>query len=521
MIRSLTPQKVIFFLLTLGGFLLAPLLTTQVLGGDYMPSLTVLGLFLALLLLRVLGENIWILVPAFLTVQGRLNFLPANLTMMESAIVASFLFLIFTIIFQKNRKLKMGPLWFYLPIFVLASILLVHWIASRDIGLRLFGGVNFGGRKYWSIFLGFLSAPLLFSLVRPRDPVMRWIPLLFLLAASVDFACFLVSSFAPSIAPLIFRIYSNVNLEVFQDTLHGATGERGIIRVGDLGFFCSSAQVVILSYFPAWMWLRPGKWWCWPASALLLLGCIFSGFRTYLFRFLVCVSSSLYISARSYLPIFGLIGFIGVFSLIVGQGRLFTLPVVMQRTLSFLPGLWTSEAKSSTEGSNKFRQSIKSVYWSEFAQNGMWFGQGMTYSKEWTFAGIDDFYLRTASRIQYNEDYDNIQTARAFISRRQTHEGLEDIHLPTGWVGTAALVALFLITSIWAFVKVSKINSKEVLPIQIWGISLLMVEILSFFTVYGDISMTLPRICVIFPILYRSFEMAPIEPTSSPLARGG
>ena len=521
MIRSLTPQKVMFFLLTLGCFFLAPLLTSQVLDGNIMPSLAALGFFLTLFLVRVLGENVWILIPAFLTVQGRLNFLPANLSMMEAAILTSFLFLIFTIIFQKNRRLKIGPLWFYLPILILAGILLAHWIASRDIGLRIFGGVNFGGRKYWSIFLGFLSAPLLFSLIKPRTPVMRVIPLLFLLAASIDFGVFLVSSFAPGLAPYIFRIYSNVNLEVFQDTLLGATGQHGIVRLGDLGFFSSSAQVVIFSYFPAWMWLRPGKWWCWPASALCLMGCIYSGFRTYLFRFLVSVTCSLYVSARSYLPIFGLIGFISVFLLVVSQGRLFNLPVVMQRTLSFLPGLWTREAITSTDGSNKFRQSIKSVYWNEFAQNGMWFGQGLTYSKEWTFSGIDDFYLRTAGHIQYNEDYDAIQTARAFVSRRQTHEGLEDIHLPTGWIGTAALVCLFLSTSVWALVKVSKINPKEILPIQIWGTSLLMVEILSFFTVYGDISMTLPRICVIFPILYRSFEIPLIEPSSSPLTRAG
>jgi hypothetical protein len=178
----------------------------------------------------------------------------------------------------------------------------------------------------------------------------------------------------------------------------------------------------------------------------------------------------------------------------------------MQRTLSFLPGLWSSEAKSSTEGSNKFRQSIKTIYWKEFANKGMWFGQGMTYSKEWTLSGIDDFYMRSLANISFSEDDRNSQTARAFISRRQTHEGLEDIHLPTGWVGTIALVTLFLSTSLWALVEVWRINPKDVLPIQIWGISLLLVETVSFFTVYGDISMTLPRICVLFPILYRSFE---------------
>lgn len=521
MIKSLTTQKLVLFLVTVGFFILAPFLTSQILGGDFVPLASIFGFFLTIFFVRVLGRNIWILIPMFLTTQGRLNFLPANLSMLESAIIASFLFFLFTIIYQKTLRLKMGPFWFYWPVFVLAGILMFHWVASRDIGLRLFGGENFGGRKYWSIFLGFLSAPLLFSLIRPRDPVMRWIPLLYLLAASVDFGVFLISSFAPGLAPFIFRIYSNVNMEVFQQTLMGSVGEQGIVRLGDLGFFCSSAQVVIFCYFPAWMWLRPAKWWCWPASALCLVGCIFSGFRTYLFRFLIGAITSLYISTRGFLPVFFLIGIISIFCLVVAQGRLITLPIVMQRTLSFLPGLWSSTAKSSTEGSNKFRQSIKTIYWKEFANKGMWFGQGMTYSKEWTFSGIDDFYLRNAAQIRYSEDENNAQTARAFISRRQTHEGLEDIHLPTGWVGTAALVGLFCSTSLWALIKVSKINPKEVLPIQIWGISLLMVEILSFFTVYGDISMSLPRICVIFPILYRSFEMAPIEPPYSPLTRGG
>lgn len=509
---SLTVQKIVLALITLAGFLAAPFLTSQVLAGDFTLFALAVGLAFSLLLVNLLKDNIWILIPAFLTTQGRLNFIPANFSMMEAAVLVSFAFLIFKLIFRHDTPFRFGPAWFYVPVAILAAILLAHWVASRDIGLRLFGGENFGGRKYWSIFLGFLSTPLLFTMIRPRDPALFWIPLLYLLAACLDFGTFLVSTYAPGVAPLVYRFYSNVNLEAFRETITGAFASETIVRVGDVGFFAAAAQVVIFSYFPAHRWLRPAYWWCWPASLLCLLGCIFSGFRSYLFRFLVTVASAIFISARVYLLIFICLGAVAVTCLALGQGRLFDLPLAMQRTLTFLPGDWDYLARESTEGSNKFRKSIREVYWKEFAPQGMWFGQGMTYGKEWTLAGIDEFYMRSMSRIQYNEEYDRIQTARAFISRRQTHEGLEDIHLPTGWVGTLALIVLFASTSIWALYKVSKIQPSAVHPVQVWAISLLLVETLSYFAVYGDMSMAIPRICVLFPVLYRSFEAAAESP---------
>lgn len=517
MLNSITVQKIVLGLITLAGILAAPLLTSQVLSGNFAWFTLVAGLAFSLLLINLLKDNVWILIPAFLTTQGRLNFIPANFSMMETAVVVSVVFLVFKIIFKHDTKIRFGPWWFYAPVLVLACILLAHWVASRDIGLRIFGGENFGGRKYWSIFLGFLSTPLLFTMIRPKDPALFWIPLFYLLAACVDFGTFLLSTFAPGIAPLVFRFYSNVNLEAFRDTISGAFASEGIVRVGDIGFFAAAAQVVIFSYFPAYRWLRPTYWWCWPASLLCLLGCVFSGFRSYLFRFLVTALSAVFISARAQLFIFFPLTIVAVVCLVLGQGRLFQLPLAMQRTLTFLPGDWDYKARESTEGSNKFRQSIKDVYWKEFAPNGMWFGQGMTYGKEWTLVGIDEFYMRSMSKIQFNEEYDRIQTSRAFINRRQTHEGLEDIHLPTGWVGTIALIVMFASTSVWALFQIAKIKPASVHPVQIWGISLLLVETLSYFTVYGDMSMAIPRICVLFPVLYRSFEASPNETTSEML----
>jgi hypothetical protein len=514
MLNSITVQKIVLGLITLAGILAAPLLTSQVLSGNFTWFSLVAGLAFSLLLVNLLKENVWILIPAFLTTQGRLNFIPANFSMMETAVLVAILFLVFKIIFKHDTKLRFGPWWFYAPVLVLACILLVHWVASRDIGLRIFGGENFGGRKYWSIFLGFLSTPLLFTMIKPKDPALFWIPLIYLLAACVDFGTFLLSTFVPGIAPLVYQFYSNVNLEAFRDTITGAFAAETIIRVGDIGLFAAAAQVVIFSYFPAHRWLQPSYWWCWPASLLCLVGCIFSGFRSYLFRFLVTVVSAIYISARTYLFLFFGLAAATVVCLVLGQGRLFDLPMAMQRTLTFLPGDWDYKARESAEGSNKFRQSIKDVYWKEFAPNGMWFGQGMTYGKEWTLGGIDEFYMRSISKIQFNEEYDRIQTARAFVSRRQTHEGLEDIHLPTGWVGTVALIIMFSSTSIWALLKVARLKVEAVHPIQIWGISLLLVETLSYFTVYGDMSMAIPRICVLFPVLYRSFEPSPNETSS-------
>jgi len=58
-------------------------------------------------------------------------------------------------------------------------------------------------------------------------------------------------------------------------------------------------------------------------------------------------------------------------------------------------------------------------------------------------------------------------------------------------------------------------------PEGIWVCSLTLIETLSYFTVYGDLSISLPRLFILIPLAVRSFEkvnpQGPPSQAASPL----
>ena len=179
----------------------------------------------------------------------------------------------------------------------------------------------------------------------------------------------------------------------------------------------------------------------------------------------------------------------------------------MQRTLSPLPGKWDAVARDSASGSSKWRETMKRVYWSEYADKAGWFGAGMTYSRNLTVEGVEDFYLKRQRMAFENE----LSEARAFIERRQPHEGLLDVHYPTGWVGTGLLIFFFTTTSFYVLKNIYNTRGSEMTPEGIWVCSLTLIETLSYFTVYGDMSISLPRLFILIPLAVRSFEKKSLQ----------
>ena len=207
-----------------------------------------------------------------------------------------------------------------------------------------------------------------------------------------------------------------------------------------------------------------------------------------------------------------------VFVLVAGHGTYFHLPPAMQRALSPFPGNWDAVAIQSAEGSGNWRGTMRRVYWREYADKAGWFGTGMTYSRGLTQEGIEEFYLKLQRMPFENEEAD----ARRFIERRQPHEGLLDVHYPTGWVGTVLLIVFFSGCSFFVIHKIYITPKAQMTPDRVWVTALVLTETLSYFTVYGDLSVALPRLFILMPLAVRAFaasSVAPVElPENQPLS---
>jgi hypothetical protein len=70
-LANLTSQKVIAGLVFLAGVLAAPVLTNQFLSGDYLPVIAVVFAIGAIFCITYFGKQCWVLMPAFLGLNGR------------------------------------------------------------------------------------------------------------------------------------------------------------------------------------------------------------------------------------------------------------------------------------------------------------------------------------------------------------------------------------------------------------------------------------------------------------------
>jgi hypothetical protein len=519
-VRNITAQKVMLALITLGFFVAAPWLTSETLSGNTNPLLALFGLGLLLLFIYGLGERCWMIIPSCLSIEGNLNFLPLNFSIQELTIIVVFFYILFRMIFGMNFAWKLGPALLWVPLAGVAAVIFYHWISSGDIGIKLLGGTGWGGRKYFKVFIAALSIPLLASFPGIRIQDLQKVPLLYFLGAFVDIVPDFLTTLIPASAPLVYRVYSGVNLTEYGDSLKGNfVGEKGITRFGTLAKLGSALGLATLCYFPARTWLQPNRLWALPTLLMGGLLCAISGFRNTIFRYSVSIMAGLFAMMRFkaflLLPLLAAAGL----AIALTQGSVFNYPLALQRGLSFLPGQWEAKAVLEAGDSSRWREKMKTLFYKEYFEKAPLIGQGYHYDSNLAKTSTD-IYLAIAQRQA--EAGDEFADVRSFIEQRQPHEGPVHILLVTGSVGAFFFVAYCLALFFYSFGSVVRTSPREVTPIQIWAVASLSTQILGFFIVFGDLTNFLIQVCPVSILLYQferlkaSARKIPSVPLQSP-----
>jgi len=496
-VQNLTAQKVVIALITLASFIAAPYLISEVLNGNAIPLAALFGIGALLLFVFGLGEKCWLTIPLCLPMGGSLNILPVKFSPHELSILLVVSYVFFQFIMTDRRSLSFGPPYIWVPLLLIAAILIYHETKGGKIGLNMFGGQGAGGRKSFTILCGMLSLPAILWFKSPGGKWIQAIPLLYLTGNLMDFIPFLATSFAPSIAPLIFKIYSGVNYEAFSSTLSSEAND--MVRIGALGSVCLGLQLVLLSYFRPKEWIRPGRFFVPALSVLAFIGTVFSGFRSYLFSYIVASFSSLFFSVRWTSLILAPLGAALITVLVLGQGSAFELPLTIQRTLSVFPGKWNKIATDATTSSDDFRAKIKKTYCEEFMENSGMLGSGYKYSSAFMANRALDFYTRNAMADPNSE-------SRDYITARDHHVGWIAVHHPIGTVGFIAFVSLCLGSIFYVFTHIWPTKPSLLTPSQIWSSSLIIQIIFAFFTVFGAMQQFIPQLCILLAIAIISFR---------------
>lgn len=499
--QNLTVQKVCLILITLAFLVAAPWITSETLQGNTLPLVSLGGVAVVLLFVYGLGDRCWMIIPFCLPIEGNLNFVPFGFSIQELAIITVYSYLLLKMIFGQDVAWKIGPAILWVPLLGVLSVVFYHWIISGDIGIRMLGGTGWGGRRYFKVVLAALTVPLLASY-----PALKWqdlqkVPLIYFFGSFVDIVPELLTTFAPATAPLVWRVYSGVNLGEYGETLRGNfVGEQGIGRIGTLAKLGTALGLACLCYFPPRVWLQPNRLWVFPCLILGGLLCALSGFRNTILRYGLSLVAALFATVR--FRSFILLPVLASAALVVGftQGTVFEYPITLQRALSFFPGNWDVKAVKEAEESSKWRKRIRELYWNEYFSKAPLLGQGYHFDPNLAKQETDIYLALARRRADIGDQY---ATERNYMEMRQPHEGPIHILLVTGLVGSFFFVAYCAALLIFAFGAVTKTPSRQVTPIQIWAVALILPQVVGFFTVFGDLTTFLLQVCPVAALLYR------------------
>lgn len=307
--------------------------------------------FMGFATILALGRNVWLLIPAALSLEGSINALPGSPP--AWAFAAAITATMFIARFAMRRpdfsvKLDLLDLAILLQLIVIAQA-----YARNPTGLLLLGGAKAGGKTYF-IFAAAFVAYFCIAIVKPREKILRWVVGLMIFFAIGDGLISTVSDWSASFSAMVLPIYSNVNF--FTATTGSAGADLEVLRGGG-GFFALGQALVL----PCFCLVRPIN--CLnPLRPFIFvtvcIGCalvLLSGFRSgAAYLAVVFVVSALIRRKPIDAVIVTLMGSLALILVLV-SGKVRSLPFGVQRVLSVLPVEVSAAARADAENSTEWR----------------------------------------------------------------------------------------------------------------------------------------------------------------------
>jgi hypothetical protein len=492
-----TERAIINFLIIGASFILVPFIISSSLQVDYLPALFFGGLFALVVAFFFMKEqlSLWPMLGG--SIMGTFNFLPLPLKPTHIFCILLILYYITGYVIIRQKRIKLGNPKFLWPIMIVTMIVLYH---NHDLHVRALGGETQEGAK--PAILLYLVVLAYFCGINISPPSIHFfskIPLYAVILTGLSCIPFLLTTFIPSLAPYVYYITDNVNVEAYLDTQAGPQAVTGIGRLGSLGPLGGVLQLYLLCYYPIGTWLRPERWWVAALSLICVVLVLATGFRNSLFGFamMVLVATWCYYSWRVlFLP---LALFIVALIFFAASSNNFInlptnkLPLLAQRTLSFLPGDWDQEAVESAKSSNDFRQEIQDLYIKDYLNKSPLIGNGFSIDTK-EFNRLNDA-LKNGNG---GEDGEYL-TARTFIEGKMFHTGWLSVYDAVGIIGSLAFIVLAWneIRMAAHFIFGPKADRRSPLfPFYVWLICSIFPPMIGFFAVFGDFGQAFPSLCI-------------------------
>ena len=336
----------------------------------------VAGLLVVAVVCVGLQERAWVLIPMGWALVGSCLLIPFHFSFHDLGILLALAaYISFRVLTHKDMRQ---------PIHVLDAIVALLFINTvvdfvrNPAGVMVFGSEMIGGRPYFNVLLAVLAY---WVIRRLPDSVKlaSWIPYFVLVGTAVLAVLNTIVYVAPSTTPYVYMLYGGVDYSEFARSALAEVQVNRVSGTRDFGYFLI---LVLCGLYPPKTLFNPLR----PRCYLFVLGIVLvliSGFRSTLLAAMVTVAIASWIHEgwRGFV-LAALAGGLLLAAVIAGHGRLYQLPMGVQRALSFLPGRWSQEVLTSAEESSESRFQWWQRIIKEDVIKDWWFGDGFGVSEK-------------------------------------------------------------------------------------------------------------------------------------------
>jgi hypothetical protein len=486
-LRNISANQIVVWTALVLGLFLAVFIGNAVGSSDMRIVAGIIALIPVVVIFVKLKTNIWVLIPIGWLLSGRLPWLPLPFTVRDLCMMAAIFF--FTLFFATRAlpwKRKVGTLD-YLIYINLAYLATVY--VRNPAGFWALQTSMVGGRPYFEVGLA-LGAYLILSRVQISDFIAKIFPLFFVIPAWCVALLDLIARLMPQTSQAIAMMYSGVSAGGASGVIQQET-RVGETRLGGMQWAGWSSVLALCSKYNPISLISPFH----PFRSVLLgvaITAIFlSGFRSViLFAMVVFLLAALLRGNIKELWIAGAGMLVGLVLLISVQGTLIQLPLTVQRTLAWLPGDWSEEAKSLGEDSTRWRVEMWGWAWNDdrILRDKVW-GQGFGLS-------LDDLSLIATSLMQGQTGQTLLggSDRESFLITGTFHNGPLSAIKYIGAVGLSLYFPLMCYMAWLAWRLCIRARGTKALPLALFvGIPIIF-EPFNFVVVFGALDQNYPQL---------------------------
>ncbi|MDB4295576.1 hypothetical protein N9908_04950 [Akkermansiaceae bacterium] len=335
------------------------------------------GLGVGIATLLILGNRVWLLVPAVMLSSLSFRWIPGNLSLME---VASLSFVGYSSFLVLARRLTFKVRFDGIHLGVFLMLILVAQVYLRNpVGLSITGSANVGARPYASFGLAMAVCLFLSWLVVPVAEIKK--ARNYMVAGGVISVIFELIARIPGMGFPMAIAFGTSNMSFAEGPATDVLDEGQATRNDAGAAMGKSLSAILVSYVSPLKALFKAVWL--PILVISIAGGLISGFRSKLLVVLLTYAFGVYYwNGFKGVFIASLIGICGVIAVAI-INMVHPLPPNVQRSLSFLPGTWEQRYLDDTEASSDWRFEM----WEEVLFTDNWIknktlGDGLGFTKE-------------------------------------------------------------------------------------------------------------------------------------------